>query len=135
MSNKIINKKVAELMSWYGSPFCDPVYSKYRPIEKICLFFSRWHYRLTAGLYFKIKYSLQRLFRGYDDLDKWNAGWYIARKAIPVLKDFRNKFHGTSLKWHREDRFGNIVELTKDEVFPEGEEPISLTVEEWRGVS
>lgn len=134
MSKVKINKKVAELMSWYGSSFGDPVYSKYRPIEEICLFISRWYYRLTTGAYFKIKYFLQRTFRGYDDLDKWNAGWYIARKAIPVLKAFREKFYGTSLKWHREDRFGNIVELTKDEVFINGEEPISLSEEEWRGV-
>lgn len=134
MSEKKITKKVAELASWYGSPYFDPVYSKYRPLEKLCLFVSRWYYRLTEGLYFKLKYFFQRMLRGYDDLDKWNAGWYIARKAIPVLKDFREKFHGTSLKWHREDRFNNIIELTKDEVFVEGEDPISLTEDEWRGV-
>lgn len=121
-------------MSEYGHPFSPHVYSKYRPIEKICLFLSRWKYRLTEGLYFKIKYFIQRHTRGYDDLDKWNAAWFIARKAIPVLTAMRNSFHGTSVRWHREDRFGNIIELTKDEVFVDGEFPLSLNEDEWRSV-
>lgn len=131
---KKINKKIAELMSWYGSPLGEPVYSKYRVIEKTCLFLSRWWYRLTEGLYFKIKYFLQRRIRGYDDLDKWNAAWYIARKAIPVLKDMRNSFVGTSIKWHREDRFGDIIELTRDEAFADENNPSSFTEDEWRAI-
>ena len=38
---------------------------------------------------------------------------------------------GTSIKWHREDRFGNIIELTKDEVYSD-EVPTAFTEEEWR---
>jgi len=128
---KLINKKLAEIQSQFL--IGEPVYSKYRWIEVICLFVSRWHYRLTKGLYFKVKHSLQRLFRGYDDLDQWNAAWYIARKAIPVLTAMRNKFMGTSIKWHREDRFGNIIELTKDEVYSD-EVPTAFTEEEWRTI-
>lgn len=131
---KKIEKRIAELMSEYGCPFGDPVYSKYRPIEKICLFCSRWYYKLTSGLYFKLKYFIQRRIRGYDDLDKWNAAWYIARKAIPVLKDMRDHAYGSSIKWHREDRFGNIIELTKEEVFVGDEHPAAFTMEEWRAV-
>jgi hypothetical protein len=133
-TEKQVNKKIAELMSWYDCSFARPVYSRYRAIEKVCLFVSRWKYRLTEGLYFKMKYLIQRLTRGYDDLDKWNAAWYIARKAIPVLKAMRDKFHGTSIKWHREDRFGDLIELTQDEAFVEGEEPVSFTEEEWRAI-
>lgn len=126
------SKRLAEMKSlWLAG---DPVYSKNRQIELFCLFVSRWWYRLTEGLYFKLKYFLQRQIRGYDDLDKWNAAWYIARKSIPVLKAMRNSFVGTSLKWHREDRFGNIIELTKDEVYDTGEEPLSFTEDEWRQI-
>jgi len=121
-------------MSEYGHPFGEPVYSKHRLIEETCLFISKWWYRLTEGLYFKIKYFVQRHTRGFDDLDKWNAAWYIARKAIPVLKAMKDNSHGTSVKWHREDRFGNIVELTKDEVFIDGEEPHFFNEDEWKAI-
>jgi len=123
-----VNKKLAELKSLWGDG--DPVYSRYRSIELFCLFLSRWKYRLTSRLYYNIKYFFQRHIRGYDDLDKWNAAWYIARKAIPVLTAMRNNFKGTSLRWHREDRHGNIIELTQDEVLSESE-PIALTENEW----
>lgn len=126
-----IDKKIKELYSQFGGP---PVYSKNKHAEKLCLFISRWYYRLTSGLYIKIKYFFQRLFRGYDDLDTWNAAWYIARKAIPVLTAMRNKFHGTSIKWHREDRHGNIIELTKDEVFADNDIPPAFTEDEWRAI-
>lgn len=126
---KEVHKKIAELKSLWGDG--GPVYSKYRPIELFCLFISRWHYRLTKGLYYKVKYFFQRHTRGFDDLDKWNAAWYIARKAIPVLTAMRNSFHGTSIKWHREDRFGNITELTREEVFHDDEIPPAFTENEW----
>jgi len=132
--NKEIDKKIAELMSSYGHPWSKHVYSKYRLIEEFCLFVSRWKYKLTEGLYFKIKYFLQRHIRGYDDLDKWNAAWYIARKAIPVLSAMKDNCVGTSVKWHREDRFGNIVELSKEEVFVNDGAPASFTEEEWNAI-
>lgn len=120
---------------WYD----EPVFSKNKYAEAVYLFFWRWYYRLTSSLYFKIKYALQRLFRGYDDLDTWNAAWYIARRAIPVLKAMRNRFHGTSIKWHREDRFGNLEILTVDEVYagskePGYEGPNAFTEDEWRAI-
>jgi len=131
-ANNKVNREVAKLMSRFG--FGDPVYSKIRWIENICLFLSKWKYRLTSLLYIKLKYFLQRQIRGFDDLDKWNAAWFIARKAIPVLTAMRNEFHGTSVRWHREDRFGNIVELTRDEIFVGDEIPLSLSEDEWRSV-
>jgi len=127
MSDKV-NKKLAEIRSLWGDG--EPVYSRFRPLELFCLFLSKWKYNLTKGLFYKLKYFYQRHTRGYDDLDKWNAAWYIARKAIPVLTAMRNNFKGTSLRWHREDRHGNIIELTHDEVFAESE-PIALTENEW----
>lgn len=118
-----------------GRWLCEPVFSKNKYIEASYLFFWRWYYKLTSGVYYKCKYFVQRLFRGYDDLDKWNAAWYIARKSIPVLKAMRNNFHGTSIKWHREDRFGEIIALSNDEVFADkNEEPNSFTEDEWRAV-
>jgi len=132
IDNEIINKGIAEMKSYFGCG--EPVYSKIKIVESICLFISKWKYKLTGGLYFKTKYFIQRLTRGYDDLDKWNAAWFIARKTIPVLTDMRNSFHGTSIKWHREDRFGNIVELTHDEVYNSDEVPESFTEDEWRSI-
>jgi len=127
-----IEKKLAELKSRFGG---DPVYSKNKYIESFCLWVSRWNYAITKGLYFKIKFFLQRLFRGYDDLDKWNAGWYIARRAIPVLKAWRNgKIMGTSIVRHREDRFGNIVELDDKDIIIEEGAPLAFTEKEWRNV-
>lgn len=125
-----IDKKIKVIMSRFLD---DPVYSKNKYIEAICLFFARLKFNFTSKPYFKTKYFLQRLFRGYDDLDKWNVAWYIARKSIPVLKEMRNSFVGTSIKWHREDRFGNIEELTKDEAFA-NEEPEALSEDEWRAI-
>jgi len=122
-----------------GKWFDEPVFSKNKYIEALYFFFWKWYYKLTSGVYYKIKYATQRLFRGYDDLDTWNAAWYIARKAIPVLKAMRNRFHGTSIKWHREDRFGDIEVLTADEVYagskePGYEGPNAFTEDEWRAV-
>lgn len=131
MSEEKLNKKLAEIKSLWGNG--DPVYSNIRWVEELCIFISSWKYRLTSGLFYKIKYLFQRQTRGYDDLDKWNAAWFIARKAIPVLTEMRNNFKGTSVRWHTEDRFGNIKELTHEEVFADTV-PDSLTEEEWRNV-
>lgn len=122
-----------------GKFFDEPVYSKNKCIEVCYLFFWKWYYRLTSGLYYNCKYAVQRMIRGYDDLDTWNAAWHIARKAVPVLKAMRDRFHGTSIKWHREDRFGNIETLTADEVYagskePGYEGPNAFTEDEWRGI-
>jgi hypothetical protein len=117
--------------------WCDePVFSNNKCIEAIYLFFWRWYYKCTSSLYYKCKYAWQRLFREYDDLDKWNAAWYIARKAVPVLTAMRNSFQGTSLKLHREDRFGVIELLTTDEVYagskqPDYKGPAAFTENEW----
>ena len=127
-----IEKKIAEIKSRFN--IGNPVYSNIRWVEVFCLFISRWKYRLTTKIYFDIKYFFQRHTRGFDDLDKWNAAWFIARKAIPVLTAMRNEFRGTSIKWHREDRFGNIIELTKDEVFADGDIPLAFSEDEWRAI-
>jgi hypothetical protein len=133
---KQIELRIKRIMGkWYD----EPVFSKNKYAEALYLFFWKWYYRLTSSLYFKIKYALQRLFRGYDDLDTWNAAWYIARRAIPVLKAMRNRFHGTSIKWHREDRFGNLELLTVDEVYagskePGYEGPNAFTEDEWGAI-
>lgn len=131
-----IELQVKRIMGRYYS---EPVFSNNKFIESLYLFFWRWYYKLTVGLYYNCKYALQRIVRGFDDLDKWNAAWYIAKKSIPVLTAMRNNFHGTSIKWHTEDRFGNIIELSAEEVFagskePGYEGPNAFTEDEWRGI-
>lgn len=135
-SKEDIELQVKRIMGkWYD----EPVFSKNKYIEAVYLFFWRWYYKLTSGLFYKCKYALQRLTRGYDDLDKWNAAWYIARKAVPVLTAMRNSFHGTGIKWHTEDRFGVIHPRTMDEVYAGSKEPgykgpSAFTENEWCAV-
>jgi hypothetical protein len=131
-----IELKIEQILGRY--PIA-PAVSRNKYIEAAYWFFWRWYYFFTSGLFFKCKYAIQRLFRGYDDLDKWNAAWYIARKVIPVLKAMRNELHGTSIKWHREDRFGAIIELTADEVHAMTKSnvwdgPVAFTEAEWRAI-
>jgi len=127
-----LEKRIAELKSLYGGK---PVYSKNAYVESFCLFLSRWSYKLTRGLYFDIKFTLQKILKGYNDLDKWNVAWYISRKAIPILKEWRNsKIHGTAVKRHIEDRHGNIKELADDEVLGDKNDPEYFTVEEWKAL-
>ena len=127
-TTKKINRKVAEIRSLFGG---EHVYFKNELLENICLFFSRWSYRLTKGVYYKLKYFIQRRTRGFDDLDKWNAAWFISRKAIAILKEWRKgPIMGTSIIRHREDRFGKIIELEKTEIDDEGYPP-AFTEEEW----
>ena len=132
-SEQEIELQVKRIM---GKWLDEPVFSNIKCIEAAYLFFWRWYYKCTSGVYYKCKYACQRVFRGYDDLDKWNAAWYIARKAVPVLTAMRNSFHGTSLKWHREDRHGVIELLTADEVYAGCKEPTytgpaAFTESEW----
>lgn len=129
-----INLKIAEIKSYYD--WGKPVYSKIRIIELICLWVSRWKYRLTTGLYFKLKYLYQRQTRGFDDLDKWNAGWFIARQAVAVLREWRKKpTWGTSTKKHRVDRFGSIVEFKPHEqILDDSSFPEAFTEEEWNNI-
>lgn len=129
-----IDKKMAEIKSRFNLD--KPVYSKIRCIEVLCLFLSRWKYALTGGLYFKLKYFFQRQIRGFDDLDKWNAGWFISRQAVAVLKEWRKKpTWGTSTKKHKVDRFGNIVELKQNEqILDDSGFPDAFTEDEWNGI-
>jgi hypothetical protein len=135
-SEEEVKLQIKRIMGkWYS----EPVFSKNKYVEGMYLFFWKWYYKCTSSLFYNCKYFVQRLFRGYDDLDTWNAAWYIARKAVLVLKAMRNKFHGTSLKWHREDRFGNIEILTVEEVYagskePGYEGPNAFTEDEWGAI-
>lgn len=127
------NRRLAEMSSLWGDGA--PVYSRYRWLETCCIRLNRWKYKLTHGLWFDVKFALQRLCRGYTDLDTYNAAWYIARKAIPVLTAMSNRFMGTSIKWHAEDRFGEIIELTRDQVFlDDNNMPAAFTETEWKDI-
>lgn len=122
-----------------GKYLDEPAFSDYKAIENLYFLFWRCYYKIL-GLPHKIKFFLQRVFRGFDDLDKWNAAWYIARKAAPVLRAWRNgKMNSSSVKWHREDRHGNIYELTQDEVYAGSDKkewtgPSAFTLEEWQAI-
>jgi len=136
ISNKNnIDIKVKRILGKY---FDEPVFSKNKFIESVYLFFWKYVYKISTCR-FSIKYFFQRHLRGYDDLDKWNAAWLIARKAVPVLKDMRDNFKGTSIRYHTENRHGEIIELSHDEVFgrckePGFEHPDALTEEQWKAV-
>ncbi|NBW58321.1 hypothetical protein EBR43_11200 [bacterium] len=131
-----MNKQVHRILGKYldGHAF-----SKNDFLEKIYFIFWRWFYKIKA-LPYTIQYLYQRITRGFDDLDKWNAAWYIARKAAPVLRAWRTgKMHGSALKWHREDRHGNIIELSVEEVYAGSKEegwegPNAFTMEEWQAI-
>jgi len=133
---KDIDKKIYRILGKYLD---EPAFSSNKYVEALYFWFWKYYYKFTS-LPFKIKYFFQRLFRGYDDLDKWNAAWYIARKTIPVLKAWRNSnMHGSAIKWHREDRFGNIIELSVDEVYADSEKngwegPEAFTLKEWQAI-
>lgn len=131
-SSDKLEKKLAEIRSRFLG---EPVYSKNKYIESFCLFISRWQYALTRGLYLKVKYFIQRHTRGFDDLDKWNAAWYIARKAVPVLTAWRNsRIMGTGIKRHIESRHGEIIELSDDEYLNSDDCPAAFTPEEWKAI-
>lgn len=134
--NKDVEVKVKRILGKYY--LSEPVFSKIKFIDDLYYSFWKYYYKLTS-LPFKLKYFFQRLFRGFDDLDKWNAAWYISRKAAPVLREMRKKFYGTSIIKHREDRFGNIIELSEDEIFAHSNEkdfnaPESFSEEEWGAI-
>ncbi|NBP02479.1 MAG: hypothetical protein EBU90_20645 [Proteobacteria bacterium] len=133
---KDIEKQVYRVFSKY---FEEPYFSSNKSVEVVCCWFWKWVYKIKA-LPCTLQYLYQRIIRGFDDLDKWNAAWYIARKAAPVLKAWRNSpMHGSALKWHREDRHGNIIELSVEEVYARSKEedwegPNAFTMEEWQAI-
>jgi len=130
---KDIEKQIYRVFSKY---FDEPYFSSNRYIEEMCCWFWKWVYKIKA-LPTTLKLFYQRITKGFDDLDKWNAAWYIAKKAVPVLRAWRNgKMHSTPIRWHREDRHGVITELNIEEVYgdkdKEGwEGPDALTPNEW----
>lgn len=57
-----------------------------------------------------IVFGFQRMFRGYDDTAFWNLNEYIARIALPVLKDYRENKSGRPYNkdtgvWHTEEQW------------------------------
>jgi hypothetical protein len=134
---KDINSQIYRILGKY---FDDgPYFSSNKHLEALYFLFWKYFYKIK-GFPFTIKYFFQRLFRGYDDLDKWNIAWYIARKAAPILKDWRNgKMHGSAIIRHREDRFGSIIELTDSEIYAKSNSndyqgPEALSLEQWQAV-
>jgi hypothetical protein len=47
-------------------------------------------WELPGDLWRPVKWRLQRLFTGYSDLDRWNAGDSIARYALPLVEWLRD---------------------------------------------
>lgn len=132
-TDKEIQDRIQQLMSKYDVLWNKPVYSNIKWVEQICLTVSAWYYRHVIQSMYALLYWWQRITRGYDDTDKWNAAWYIARKAIPVLQAMQQNLVGTSVKWHREDRFGNIIELNKAEIYGD-DGPAAFSEDEWKAI-
>jgi len=45
-------------------------------------------------LRYKIKWFLQKLFRGYSDPEAWDFQWYAAQYALPRLRKLKEIRHG-----------------------------------------
>lgn len=133
---KDIDKQIYRILGKYMD--C-PFYSKNKHLEALYFLFWKYFYKAKA-LPYTIKYFFQRVIKGYDDLDKWNIAWYIARRITPILKEYRSgKINSTGILRHREDRFGNIIELTDKELYAESESkdwqgPNAFTLEEWKEI-
>lgn len=131
-----VEKQVYRILGKY---FEGPYFSDYEILEKLYFVFWKYFYKIKT-IPFTVKYFFQRVFRGYDDLDKWNIAWYISRKTVPILKAWRNgKMHSSAIIRHREDRFGNIIELTQEEIYSNSESkdwqgPNAFTLEEWQAI-
>ncbi len=62
---------------------------KYTFWEKITLPFYRTYHKIES-LYYSIKYLLQKLFRGYSDIELWSIDATLAPVILKYLKLFKN---------------------------------------------
>lgn len=46
------------------------------------------------NLYYQVKYGFQRMFRGYDDTEVFNADLTFIDRYLKILKDFSKNHHG-----------------------------------------
>lgn len=75
---------------------------KYPKLESIYDFFKyRIYRRIIEDNYYNTKWFLQKLFTGYNDLDRWNAYVAIAKYSLPLIK------------WTRENKMGTPCRLTE----------------------
>ena len=77
---KLTNKIIKTL-----EKFEDWVDDKLR-LDNIYWFFWRWYQRLIVDLFYTIKYSIQKLIRGYADYEVWNLNTNISHFIYPRLK-------------------------------------------------
>ena len=49
------------------------------------------------NLYYQVKYGFQRMFRGYDDTEVFNADLTFIDRYLKILKDFRKNHYGYPL--------------------------------------
>jgi hypothetical protein len=65
------------------------MFEKLSMLEKLTLPFYRLYYKIEQ-LYYDIKYTIQKLFKGYSDRDLWNLDYAIAKRILPMLIAYRD---------------------------------------------
>lgn len=95
-------------------------------------------------LYYQVKYSLQRMFRGYDDTEVFNTDLTFIERYLKILKDFRKNHYGhpvtiTDEEWNNilDEMIKHLTLMIEDNVvtelkrgMPENFEPDYKTVSE-----
>lgn len=54
----------------------------------------RGYFKIPEELYYWLKYSIQRAFRGYADCDVWNVDGYLCEIMPSMIKQLKEKTHG-----------------------------------------
>ena len=96
------------------------------------------------NLYYQVKYGFQRMFRGYDDTEVFNADLTFIDRYLKILKDFRKNHYGyplsiTNEQWDDilDEMIKHLSLMTEDNVktelkkgMPDSFEPDYKTVNE-----
>ena len=65
------------------------------------------------NLYYQVKYGFQRMFRGYDDTEVFNADLTFIDRYLKILKDFRKNHYGYPLSITNEQWDDILDEMIK----------------------
>lgn len=96
------------------------------------------------NLYYQVKYGFQRMFRGYDDTEVFNADLTFIDRYLKILKDFSKNHYGyplgiTNEQWDDilDEMIKHLSLMTEDNVktelkkgMPDSFEPDYKTVNE-----
>jgi len=83
----------------------DKLFTVWYFIERNFINRFRW-YRIKRF----IKYSFQRVFRGWSDRDLWSLDFTIAKFTLPRLKRFKKRMIGIPMDFTKEE-WGEILDM------------------------